>query len=115
MIRKFADSINVKDLDSTFMITAVNEDAKELNNSQSSCQDSVNKFCSKLEIVVHGVVSLTKTNQTLSQQLQKIGNEQTKQDQRTDFNKQLEDINIKLRKEVRKRVIYYSKIKGRSH
>jgi len=69
-INKFASSLNLKDMESNFMITAVNEGA-ESKDEEKAYNVSVNKFCQKLEVFGNGMVKLNKNNENLNE---KIGN-----------------------------------------
>jgi len=71
---KFANCLNITDLDSNFMITAINEEIDSKEN-EKIYQASVNKFCQKLEVFGNGVLRLNKTNQNLSEKLQNIETE----------------------------------------
>ena len=99
-INKFASSLNLKDLDSNFMITAVNEGV-ESKDEEKAYNASVNKFCQKLEAFGNGMTKLNKTNDNLNEKVSNIEINMTKKVGAVEVKAKVKKAKTKLRGEVK--------------
>ncbi len=98
-INKFASSLNVKEMDSNFMITAVNEGIDSKDN-EKAYNASVNKFCQKLEVFGNGMTRMSKLSDSLNE---KVGNMEiniAKKVGTADLKAKVKKTKTKLREEV---------------